>query len=114
MIKIIFVRHGRDKNDKLTCLGKRQTKLLVKELEYENVDKIYSSPKGRTFETAKIIAKKLGIKNIVTDYRITEREKIDCNMSQSEINAYNENYLNPTHNLIPDLHQLLEYLFYHI
>lgn len=95
MIKIIFVRHGKDKNDKLTCLGKCQTKLLIKELEYENICKIYSSPKGRTVQTAQIVSKKLGIKNITIDYRITEREKIEDNMTQSEIDEYNKNYLNP-------------------
>lgn len=96
MLKLIFVRHGRDKNDKLTCLGKCQTKLLIKELEYENIKKIYCSPNKRTKQTAKIIAKKIKIKNIAIDYRIAEREKTNENMSQTEIDLYNKNYLNPS------------------
>ena len=93
MIKFIFVRHGRDKNDKLTLLGRRQARLAVHELCYENVDRLFCSPKNRTVQTAKILAKGLGIKNIQIDERISEREKVDDKTENVEL--FNENYLNP-------------------
>ena len=93
MIKIILVRHGRDKNDKLTRLGKKQAKLAVADLVYENIEKIFCSPKGRTRQTAKIIAKGLKINDIKIDERLTEREKIKENDEKAE--TFNQNYLNP-------------------
>lgn len=93
MIKIIFVRHGRNNGDKLTRLGKRQAKIAAYELDYENVDKIYCSPKARAIQTANILAKRLGIKDVVVDKRITEREKISADNEGAEL--FNQNYLNP-------------------
>ena len=93
-MKIIFVRHGHQENDILTHLGKRQAKEIVKDLDYENISKIYSSPFGRAKQTAGIIAKKLKIKNVIIDKRIAEREKKTENMTLKEIEEYDENYLN--------------------
>ena len=95
MIKIIFVRHGRDKNDKLTRLGIRQAKMAVKELEYENIDKVFCSPKGRTLQTANIIAKRLKINQVSIDERIVEREKIGEKVDEKTKQLYDANYLNP-------------------
>ena len=58
-MKICFVRHGDNINDKLTKLGKLQAKIVCNDLNYENIAKIYVSPKRRTVDTAKIIAKLL-------------------------------------------------------
>lgn len=95
MIKIIFVRHGRDKNDKLTRLGIKQAKMAVKELEYENIDKVFCSPKGRTLQTANIIAKRLKINQVSIDERIVEREKIGEKVDEKTKQLYDANYLNP-------------------
>ena len=95
-MKIIFVRHGEAKNDKLTHWGKKQARNIVRELFYENISKIYSSPLERAIQTASIIAKKLDIKNIIIDKRISEREQKNETMSKEEIIEFDNNYLNST------------------
>lgn len=79
--KFIFVRHGESEGNigkffakpetPLTNNGQEQAKKLIEELKNEKIDVIISSPFLRTLETAKPIAKKLGIE-IVTDDRIRE------------------------------------------
>ena len=93
MIKIIFVRHGRNNGDKLTRLGKRQAKIAAYELDYENIEKIYCSPKFRARQTANILARRLRIKDVEVDERIVEREKISGDNEEAEL--FNQNYLNP-------------------
>ena len=94
-MRIIFVRHGEQENDKLTRFGRKQAKLVVRELCYENISKIYSSPLGRTKETAQIIAKALKIKDIQFDNKLREREKKNGNMSKQDAEEFDINYLNP-------------------
>ena len=93
-MKIIFVRHANDKNDRLTCLGVKQAKLVVEELKYENICAVYSSPMRRTFDTAKIIARKLN-HDILIDSRIAERELDKSHMTDDQIKEFDDNYLNP-------------------
>ena len=93
-MRIIFVRHGNDKNGKLTHLGKKQARMIVNDLKYEHITKVYVSPLERTQKTAKIITKHLKIAEILPDNRILEREGINENMSQSEIEKFKNNYLN--------------------
>ena len=89
------MRHAQDKADKLTRYGRKQAKNIVKELYYENIDVIYTSPMGRTVSTAKIIARGLNIEHINIDERITERDtNVSC-LSPVELDTYNNNYLNP-------------------
>lgn len=95
-MKIIFVRHGNDKNGKLTRLGRKQAKLVVKELTYENIAYIFASPLERTAKTAEIIARGLKIKNITFDERLTEREKIPDDLPFERKQKLMDNYLNPT------------------
>ena len=96
-MKLVFVRHGNDKKGKLTLLGKKQAKMVCHELVYEYIKKIYVSPMERTFKTAKIIQNKLGIKDIIIDGRLSEREPISLNLSRSIFDELNDNYLNPSH-----------------
>lgn len=93
-MRIIFVRHGQDKNDKLTKLGIKQAKMIVNDLIYEKIAKIYSSPLERTQKTAKIISKYLKISEITLDNRLLERETINDTMTENEINEFKINYLN--------------------
>jgi len=93
-MKIMLVRHGQGNEKRLTCLGRRQAKIVVSDLEYEGITQIYSSPIPRALETAQIISKKLKLP-VVVDERLTEREKLSTNMSEEEQQTYNENYLNP-------------------
>ncbi|MBR4745179.1 MAG: histidine phosphatase family protein [Clostridia bacterium] len=95
MLKIIFVRHAESVGDKLTCRGKRQAKSVCSDLWYENITKVYVSPLNRTIATAKIIAKKLGLENVVYDKRITERDTDKSKLSQKQVAEYDANYLNP-------------------
>ncbi len=93
-MKICFVRHGNDKNDKLTRLGVKQCKLVSKDLDYENITHIYCSPKNRTRQTARIIAKRLGIHDITIDNRLKEREQLRTQSTDPKDIEYNNNYLN--------------------
>lgn len=93
-MKICFVRHGHNRGDKLTSLGKKQCKNVCYDLYYEDFDKVYCSPLNRTMQTAKIICKKLSISNIKYDERLKEREQLRMVSDDPEIIEYNENYLN--------------------
>ena len=96
-MRICFIRHGDNINDKLTRLGKLQAKLVCNDLYYENISKIYCSPKKRTIDTAKIIVKKLKLDNIEVCSEITERQKLrNPNGKDNETVLYNENYLTYT------------------
>ncbi len=97
-MRICFVRHGDNINDKLTKLGKLQAKLVCNDLAYENICKIYVSPKQRTLDTAKIIAKHLKIDDIEICEDITERQQLrNLSAKDPEIVKYNENYLTYTY-----------------
>lgn len=72
MLKIHFVRHGQTEwnvikklqghlNSPLTEEGVRQTELLYEKLRHIDFKKIYTSPQGRAFHTARILK---GEKNI--------------------------------------------------
>lgn len=85
---IYFVRHGESEanvrkvfagqkdNSLLTNEGRKQAKATAQEIIEEGIkiDKIYSSPLSRAYETAEIIAKELGFntKDIITEKRIIE------------------------------------------
>ena len=92
-MKIIFVRHGHHKNNHLTRLGKKQAKLSYYDLYYEDIKKIYCSPLGRAVETANIISKKLGIKEITLDDRLKERQRLRGEAQTEKEKLYNDNYL---------------------
>lgn len=85
---IYFIRHGESeanvrkvfagqKDDSLlTDEGKKQAKATAEEMAKEGlkIDKIYSSPLKRAYETAEIIAKEIGFdtSKIITENRIIE------------------------------------------
>ena len=80
-IKLFLVRHGQTEwnlegryqgitNTKLTKEGKKQAKLAAKYLSKVNFSGFYSSPIGRTIETAEIFKKTLN-----KDYQIKENLK---------------------------------------
>lgn len=79
--KIIFVRHGESEGNvekffggvttPLTKNGEEQAKKVAKELQQQKVDIIIASPFLRTQETAKPLAKALGIE-IILDERVAE------------------------------------------
>lgn len=83
-LKIIIVRHGQSVANKnkvivgrtdalLTLKGKMQAKKVAKRLEKEYViDKVYSSPLKRAYNTAKEIAKKQKLEKIYVKDGITE------------------------------------------
>lgn len=93
-MKIIFVRHGDYKDNKLTKVGKKQARLSYYDLYYENIKKIYCSPLPRTIQTAEIIAKKLGIKEITKEERLKEREHLRVDAKTEKQKLHNDNYLN--------------------
>lgn len=85
---IYFVRHGESEanvrkvfagqrdNSPLTDEGRKQARNTAEEIVREGImiDKIYSSPLSRAYETAKIIASVLGFdaEDIITEERIIE------------------------------------------
>ena len=76
MLKIFLIRHTESKFNKigrhqgqrydsvLSELGKEQAERLAKKFKDEKINKIYSSDMKRAFQTAKIIADKLGLEII--------------------------------------------------
>ena len=97
-MRICFIRHGDNINDKLTRLGRLQAKLICSDLHYENISKIYCSPKQRTIDTAKIIGRHLNIKDIEICDEITERQQLrNTNSENPDTIRYNENYLTYTY-----------------
>lgn len=84
--KFIFMRHGESEgnrndtvsykkgmeDDHLTDKGKEQVLESIKELKGKKIDTIIASPFTRTRETAEIVAKELGIDEIVFDERLRE------------------------------------------
>ena len=65
-MRLIFVRHGEPnyKEDCLTPTGHEQAKLAAERLKGEGIEKIFSSPMGRAYQTAEYTAKALGFPDI--------------------------------------------------
>jgi len=85
MTKIFLVRHGQDEDNSngilngrrdtpLTELGRSQAKTVAEKLKDNRIQLIYASPLKRAYETARIIAEKLGIDEVITDGHLMERE----------------------------------------
>jgi broad specificity phosphatase PhoE len=76
MATFYFVRHGQKEliagDPSLTQIGREQAKHTAKFLKDKQIKQIFTSPLKRAMETAKIIAKELGLK-IKTDDRLIER-----------------------------------------
>ncbi|MBU4536427.1 class I tRNA ligase family protein [Patescibacteria group bacterium] len=83
--KYFVIRHGEAENNTLDILsskienphhltevGKEQVLKSAKELKSKKIDIIFTSPFVRTKETTEIIAKELGIKEIIEDKRLGE------------------------------------------
>lgn len=90
---IYLVRHGEDKNDNLTKLGKKQIKLLAKTFKNTKFDAFYTSPLNRCLQTSKII-NKVTKNNIVVDDRLKERFKLDGKPQTNDEKDWYQNYLN--------------------
>ncbi len=69
-MKVYFVRHGRPDyaNDCLTELGYKQAEAVAERLKNCRIDQVFSSTKGRAFQTAEYTAKALGLKVIPCDF----------------------------------------------
>jgi broad specificity phosphatase PhoE len=85
MGKIFIVRHGQDEDNanhilngrrdrQLTDLGRQQAKIVGAKLKDKHIAVIYSSPLKRAFETAQIIAKEIGVKNVIVHDDLIERD----------------------------------------
>ena len=81
---VIFIRHGETEwnlqnrtqghlNSPLTERGITQAREAAEKLKDYKFDIVVSSHLGRAYETAKIIAEKLGILEIITDSSLLER-----------------------------------------
>ena len=84
-MKIIVLRHGETiwnakgisqgkVHNRLSKLGEKQADIAGKDLEYKNIDIIFTSPLYRTVRTSNIVNKYLN-KKIVKDDLITEMDK---------------------------------------
>ncbi len=82
--QVVLVRHGETEwnlvkrtqghlDSPLTPKGVSQVKKTATKLKDHQFDLIISSPLGRAFETAKILAKELDIKKIILNYNLAER-----------------------------------------
>ena len=101
-MKLLFMRHGECINQGtknyhlqdtgLTREGKCQCKHTAKYLKSENIKCIYSSPRKRAIESAKIVAKHIKVPIVVLK-EIDERFKINNPTTTEEQEVY-DNYLN--------------------
>ena len=96
VMRIIFVRHGDYKGNKLTRLGRKQAMLVCHSLKDENIGRVYCSPIGRTVETANIIVKTLKLDAPIIRKELTEREFLTGEPKNEAESQYAENYLNPS------------------
>lgn len=95
MTKILLVRHGEINNPAgiiygrlpgfvMTERGRKQVRQVAEKLENEGVQKIYTSPRQRAGQTAKILAERLKVK-IEEDGRLDETNSpIDGKMTFKE------------------------------
>ena len=69
-MKIYFVRHGHPNYEKncLTELGHKQAKKAAEILKNSGITQVFSSPYGRTLETAEYTAKALGLKIHICEF----------------------------------------------
>ena len=69
-MKIYFVRHGHPdyENDCLTELGHKQAVAAAERLKNCGIEQVFSSTKGRAFQTAEYTAKALGLQVISCDF----------------------------------------------
>ncbi len=83
--KIFVVRHGQDQDNAvgilngrrdtdLTNAGRKQARETAAKLKSYAIDIIYTSPLKRAYETARIIADKIGTDEIIVDEHLMERE----------------------------------------
>jgi len=85
MTRLLLVRHGQDvdnshrvlnghRDTSLTKLGKEQAKIVASKLIDDNVEIVVSSPLKRAFETAQVIASELGIRSVIKEELLKERD----------------------------------------
>jgi probable phosphoglycerate mutase len=85
MADIYLVRHGQDEDNAngilngrrdmpLTDLGRSQASTVAKKLKDAGITIIYASPLLRAYETAQIIAKEIGVDEVLADNDLMERK----------------------------------------
>ncbi len=85
MGKIYVVRHGQDtdnatgvlngrRDTELTNLGREQARQVGEKLCDCQIQIVYSSPLKRAYETAEIIAGKIGLNQVIKDANLIERD----------------------------------------
>ena len=97
-MKIYLVRHGQttgDCDDRLTGFGQRQAKALAKELSGEKIDIIFTSPKIRARETARILQEELKTKvEIINDFSL---EKLLSSHKKTVMVIAHDEFLKPVY-----------------
>lgn len=84
-MKLLLIRHGQDKdnvkgilngrrNTALTKFGVRQARAAAQKLRRYDINIIYTSPLARTYQTARVIAKVIGVDKVIADQRLIERD----------------------------------------
>lgn len=92
-MNIVLLRHGNENNDRLTNIGKKQIKNIIKQIEKFDFEKIYVSPKNRCIQTAKIISKKLNIGYEIKQ-ELTERFQLGHTPQNQNEQLWWDNYMN--------------------
>ncbi len=65
-------------------VGLQQAQILVKKLDEIKLDSIYSSDLRRALQTSEILAEKLGISEIKSDFRLREAQGGVCEKRKVE------------------------------
>lgn len=112
MIKILLVRHGETEWNKvgkmqgwgdspLSELGRNQAQWLNERLKEIKIDKIYSSPTGRAYETSQIIRGNRDIEiikhNDLREINVGKWEGLDKCIVESDYKEQNYNFWNEPH-----------------
>lgn len=97
-MRIILFRHGEHKNDKLTAQGKNNVKAIGEQLKSFNIKKIFSSPMIRCIETAQILAKLVGVAEIVVKDELAERFQLNHVPTNKAEQEWWDNYMNLSYN----------------
>jgi len=91
-MRIVILRHGEAKDDKLTRLGKKQVKLILPQLSRFQFSRIISSGNNRAKQTADMISKHFKMKYSV-DERLNERWQLGHRPTNQDEQLWWDNYM---------------------
>ena len=93
-MRIILFRHGERQGDNLTKVGKRNVKVMSKQLKEFHFKALYCSPATRCMQTTQILLKKLNLPDLQVREGLDERWQLKHAPTSKEEQAWWDNYMN--------------------